>query len=173
MNREYEVFERRPDGSTSWRRIANGLERARVAVWLLADETGNECLATQLGTNEIVAIRTPSPDGKRIFHVAYGGDIGLRPHLLHRLGFDVTSAAGNQCAALFLHMHPHYDLFLIGHAAAVPVRSEMARWIRVRYPNTPIVALNPRDSHRLDQLRYNARHDRHDAWLRLIVATAA
>lgn len=54
MDREYELFERRPDGSLNWRGVVHGREQARVRVHLLAIETDHECFAMYTPTREIV-----------------------------------------------------------------------------------------------------------------------
>jgi hypothetical protein len=54
MEREYELFERRPDGSLNWRGVVHGLEHARVRVRLLANETDHECFAMYTPAREIV-----------------------------------------------------------------------------------------------------------------------
>jgi hypothetical protein len=51
---EYELFERRTDGSLNWRGVVHGLEHARVRVHLLANETDHECFAMHTPTREIV-----------------------------------------------------------------------------------------------------------------------
>lgn len=143
---EYEIFEQLPDRSLSWRGLVRGLQNALVAVWLLADETGSECFAMDSSTSEIVIARTPLPGGKRIFQVAFSkAHLPVRAHRLHRKGHDVTSVAGGRAAQFVLRTHPPYDLFVIGHAAPEPVRRQIVRWVRARYPDTAIVTLNPND----------------------------
>jgi hypothetical protein len=143
---EYEVFEHLPDGSLNWRGLVRGLQGARVTVWLLADQTGNECFAMDSTVSEIVLARTPLPGAKRIFQVAYRkAHLPVRAHLLRRDGYDVTSVSGNGAAQFVLRTRPPYDLFIIGDAAPEPVRLEMEQWLRANYPDTRIFALNPDD----------------------------
>jgi len=168
VDREYELFEYRTDGSSSWRGVVRGLEGARVAIWLLADEIGRECVARDAMTKEIVLARAPLPGAKRIFQIAYGDALSSRAHLLHRHGYDATSAAGNERAKHLLSMHSPYDLFVIGHAAPEQVRLEMVRWLRLNYPGTQILALNSAQSSGLDSLQYNAPCEPANAWLRLV-----
>lgn len=54
MQRDYELFERRADGSLSWRGVVHGLEEARVRVCLLANETDHECFAMYTPLKQIV-----------------------------------------------------------------------------------------------------------------------
>lgn len=168
MDREYELFEYRADGSSSWRGVVHGLESARVAIWLLADEIGRECFATDPATKEIVLARTPFPGAKRIFQIAYGNALSSRAHLLYRHGYDATSAGGNERAKHVLCMHSPCDLFVIGDAAPEQVRLEMVRWLRVNYPGTRILALNPPQFPGFDSLRYNAPNEPANGWLKLM-----
>ncbi len=169
MDREYELFERRLDGSGNWRGLVDGLESMWVTLRLLAHQTGNECFAAD-AARDIVAMRSPLRDGKRVFQVAYGRDISVRSQVLHRYGYDVTSVCGNQAAMFVLRMRPPFDLFLIGHAAPEQIRLDMIRWLRSRYPMTGIVALTPPHCHALEELRYNAPIEPTDAWLKMVGA---
>ncbi len=169
---EYELFEHLPDGSLEWRGSVRALRRAWARVWQLADKTLNECFAMGTATSRIVLARTPSPGAKRIFQVAYGKALSIRAHLLHRDGYDVTSVSGNRAAQVVLRTRPRYDLFVIGHAASELVRLEMVHWLRVSYPGTSIVALNP-DDRGLDDLKYSAPNDPPTAWLPLVSAAVA
>ena len=56
---EYELFERRPDGSLNWRGVVRGFEDARVRVCLLATETDHECFAMSTPDKEIVVRMNP------------------------------------------------------------------------------------------------------------------
>ncbi|HTW75851.1 MAG TPA: hypothetical protein VMD56_13120 [Steroidobacteraceae bacterium] len=168
---EYELFERRPDGSSNWRGLVRGLASARASVWLLANELERECFAVDPATKQIVLARTPLQGARRIFQVAYGNALAGRARLLRRDGYDVTSALGNQRARFVLAMRPHHDLFVLGSAAAQPVRSEMACWLRQNYPNIRIVALNS-GGHLINGLRYNAPDEPAAAWLPMIAAAA-
>ncbi len=55
MNREYDLFEKFPDGSTIWRDFVVGLEVARQRLQHLAQESTNEFFAIHTPTKEIVA----------------------------------------------------------------------------------------------------------------------
>jgi hypothetical protein len=52
--REYDLFERFPDGSPIWRGRASGLNDAEAKLRNLASTTTNECFALYLPTKEIV-----------------------------------------------------------------------------------------------------------------------
>jgi hypothetical protein len=55
MDREYELFERRPDGILNWRGVVIGEAAARVRVRLLSVETDNECFAVRTADRTVVA----------------------------------------------------------------------------------------------------------------------
>jgi hypothetical protein len=112
-------------------------------------------------------------DRKRIFQVAYREEhFVARANLLRCQGYTVTSAIGNEAAKTVLPLLPPVDLFIIGHAAPEQTRLDMVAWLRGRYPQTSILALNP--SHeQLHTLRFNAVHYPPQAWLPLIEAALA
>src|SRR5205823_11600255 len=81
---------------------------------------------------------------KRIFQIAYDEQLGLRrAELLRSLGYGVISVIGNDPAIILLTSIQHYDLFIVGHAAPEETRTEMVDWIKVKYPEVEILALNP------------------------------
>jgi hypothetical protein len=55
MDREYDLFEKFPDGSLLWRGVVLGRENAIRKLQELAAKTPNECYAMHLATNEILA----------------------------------------------------------------------------------------------------------------------
>jgi hypothetical protein len=175
---EYELFEYLPTGALNWRGQVHDLQSARVAVWLLADEAEHECFAMDSRAGRVTLARAPQPGGKRIFKVSYGNSLASRAHALRREGYDVTSVLGNQIAKFVLAMHPPYDLFVIGDAAAEHERLEMVRWLRSVYPDSRVVALSPEggmDQLRLrsqvsDDLLYSTPSEPVAAWLPLVSA---
>jgi hypothetical protein len=58
MDREYDLFEHMLDGSLQWRGFEKGLEDARQRLRILHLETGNDCFAIDISTNEVVACST-------------------------------------------------------------------------------------------------------------------
>src|SRR5438874_1137868 len=75
VDREYDVFERLPDGSVLWRGTVTGLGQARVKLKKLARETSNEVFAMHIFSQQVVA-RVNATDGqpktiKHIFQIAY------------------------------------------------------------------------------------------------------
>lgn len=55
MDRDYDIFERLPDGSVMWRDFVNGLESARAKLDLLGGRSANEFIAIHMPTKEIAA----------------------------------------------------------------------------------------------------------------------
>ena len=54
MEHEYDVFEICPDHSLRWRVCVFGRRATLATLAALADETVNECFATEIGTQEII-----------------------------------------------------------------------------------------------------------------------
>ena len=55
MDREYDIFERFPDGSQIWRAFVKGLIEARARVVELSETSLNEFYAIHTPTKEVVA----------------------------------------------------------------------------------------------------------------------
>jgi hypothetical protein len=55
MDREYDVFEKFPDGSHIWRAFVRGLIEARARVEQLSETSSNEFYAIHTPSKEIVA----------------------------------------------------------------------------------------------------------------------
>jgi hypothetical protein len=66
-----------------------------------------------------------------------------REQLLKQLGYRVTSVRGNEAAQRSLALNLRYDLFIIGHDAPREIREVMVRWLKDRFPDAAIIALNP------------------------------
>jgi hypothetical protein len=55
LNREYDIFERLPDGTDLWKDYVQGLEQARLKLQELAAQSKNEHYAIHTPTKEIAA----------------------------------------------------------------------------------------------------------------------
>ena len=55
VNREYDLFEKLPDGAPVWRQHVVGLLNARETLKAIASSTLNECFAIHLPSKDIVA----------------------------------------------------------------------------------------------------------------------
>lgn len=154
MDLEYDIFESLQDGSLTWRATVHGLRSARLRIAELAKNTGNEHFAMHLPTGEVVfpldTSKATSPAGaiKRIFQVAYTERLrNERAELLRRLGYGIISVIGNEAAKVLLSAMQHAELalFIVGHAAPEHTRREMVDWLKAKYPNVKVLALNPPD----------------------------
>jgi hypothetical protein len=91
--------------------------------------------------------------------------------LLKNRGYEVSSVLGNDEAIRVLDGQQNYRLFIVGHNAPRETREEMLRWLKIKFPHTRILALNPPHQPDLPQADYNVILNGPEAWLS-IVATA-
>jgi hypothetical protein len=172
MVREYEIFEVLPNGSTRRISAVSGLEFAHRGLKELAKHTSNECFAADAKTRQVVAqMNVPQTKrrlAKRIFHIAYNEELGVRrAELLRSSGYGVISVIGNERAKILLSSIQHYDLFIVGHAAPEQTRKEMVDWLKLKYPKVKILALNP--SHQeLSTADYNVLQNGPENWLAIV-----
>jgi len=174
--RSYEILEVLQDGSTIRRNVVSDLEFAKVTLEALAKHTTNECIAADERTHQIVAQLNIPPTKrmlKRIFQIAYDEEAGLRrAELLRSRGYGVISVLGNEAAKVLLSFIQKYDLFIIGHAAPEECREEMLNWLREKYPEVKILALN--SPHQpLPNADCNALASDAESWLLLIAERVA
>ena len=172
MHRVYEIFEVLPNGSPQRVTIVSGLESAKLKLHEFASNTANECFASDARTHQIVALVNVPPSGwrasKHIFQISYDEQTGVETaELLRSRGFSVVSAIGNEAAKLALIPIQPYELFLLGHAAAVETRQEMVFWLKPKYPRATIVALNP-PNQELVRADYNVRQQSSEDWLAIV-----
>jgi hypothetical protein len=64
VEREYDIFEKLPDGAVLWRDWAFGIDSAVRRVRELATATVNECYAMHTPTKEIVARANAADEGR-------------------------------------------------------------------------------------------------------------
>lgn len=172
MNRVYEIFEVKPNGSPRRVTVVSGLESAKARLHELASNTANECFASDARTHQIVALINVPPSkwraSKHIFQISYDERTGMqRAELLKSCGHVVISAIGNAAAKLALIPIQPYELFIVGHDAPVEIRQEMVYWLKAEYPKAILVALNPPNQQVL-QADYNVEQNYPQAWLPII-----
>jgi hypothetical protein len=182
VNRKYDVFECLPDGSVLWRGTAHGLIAARTTLLNLAKKSPSEFFAILIETGEIVfradTLRSDNEIAKRVFQIAYGEQmLAERAAIPRGHGYGVMSVLGNEAAQAILVRLPanggeQVGLFILGHGAPEQTRLEMVHWLRAKYPDARILALNPPEYERLDELKYNARYDSPETWLPLAALAA-
>ncbi len=169
--RAYDIFEVMPDGSSVKRAAVSGLEFAKLALEELSKRTSNECFAADRNTHQVVAQMNMPLAGrsiKRIFQIAYDEESRLqRAELLLGCGYGVISVLGNEAAKVLLSSIQHYDLFIVGHAAPEETRREMVGWLKVKYPEVEILALNPPHQQVL-RADYNVRLNGPENWLPIV-----
>lgn len=177
MDSEYSIFECLPHGSVSWRDAASGLITARRKLRELVAATGNEFFGIQLSTREIIFPVDAPAIAKRVFQIAYTEALRkARAELLRKRGFGVLSVIGNDAAkTLLITIQLRAEdiaFFIVGHAAPRPEREEIVDWLRLRYPNTKILVLNPPDQQTAGA-DYNVLQNGPEIWLPIVTSAAA
>jgi len=180
VDREYDIFESLTDGSSIWRDHASGLQDARSKLNRLVRDTGREYFAVHLPTGQVVFPVNPSKvtaerSPNRIFQVAYSEKLRfVRAELLRNMGYAVISALGNEAAKTLLTSLSTDDLgirlFIVGHTASAETRKEMVDWIKAKYPEAKILALNP-PNEKVPTADYNVRQNGPEAWLPFVAAS--
>lgn len=176
MEREYELFEQLPDGSTIWRAHASGLPNVRLKLQEIAGKTTNQCFAMYFPTKEIVArLNVAASRGAAVkplvFQIAYDDkQASARTAALRLHGYEVVSAIGNEAAKIILSMHQRCDLFIVGDAAPGQTREEMVAWLKVKNPGVQILALNPPRIPELAGADYNVKLNGPETWLPVIAS---
>jgi|SRR5215467_2518062 len=164
------------DGSTVKRSVVTGLEFAKVTLEDLAKRTANECIAEDARTHQVVAQLNIPPVKrrlKRIFQIAYDEQAGLRSAaLLRSHGYGVISVLSNEAAKVLLSSIQKYDLFLVGQAAPEENRREMVNWLKEKYPDVKVLALNP-PHQPLPNADYNALANDPESWLPFVTERVA
>ena len=64
----------------------------------------------------------------------------------------------------------HCDLFIVGDAAPEQTRKEMVDWLKARYPDVKILALNQAEHRQLAGADYNATLNGPTEWLSMVTA---
>jgi hypothetical protein len=174
MERDYDLFERFPDGSPMWRGRAKGLLEVRRTLAELSTTTSNECFAMHLPTKDIVArvnvggLR-PRTRKRLVCQIAYDPTKArARTEVLRAGGYEVVTVIGNEAAKLVLDLSQSWNFFMIGNAAPREVREEMVAWLKAKFPGVPILALNPPTLPVLRGADYNVEQNGPERWLPLI-----
>jgi hypothetical protein len=168
----YDIFEVLPNGSLAPRGSVHGLEAAWQRLYELAKLTDNECFAIYLQTREVVAQVNVAPAkeraSKRVFQIAYTEELGVaRAEVLTRRGYQVTTVIGNQRAKVVLGSAQPYNIFIIGHGAPEQTRIRMVTWLKSKYPDVKILALNPVSQH-LREADYNVVLNGPEKWVPIV-----
>ena len=174
MEKDYDLFERTQDQALVWRGSVHGLENARRKLQQLAKTTTNECSVIYTPTHQVVALANIARTKRVVFQVAYDEpQLEERADLLKCHGYEVVSVIGNERAKAVLGLPQRVDLFIVGHNAPEQTRREIVVWLKTKYPNVPIVALNPPECGQLPGADYNAVLRGPETWLPIVEAAAA
>ncbi len=115
---------------------------------------------------------TPVSSGNRIFQIAYDEKLLFtRAALLKNRGYEVSSVLGNDEAHRALDCRQNYRLFIVGHNAPRETREEMLLWLKINFPHTRTLALNPPHQASLPQADYNVILNGPEAWLSIVANT--
>ncbi len=113
------------------------------------------------------------PRGTQVFQIAYEEVLLItRAELLKGLGYEVTSALGNDDAKRVLNNGKTYGIFIVGHAAATAAREDMVKWLKINFPDTRIIALNPPFDTKLRGADYNFVLNGPEEWLAAVASIA-
>jgi hypothetical protein len=147
MQRDYNLFEQFPDGSPMWRGRVAELFEVRSQLIELSQHTKNECFAIHLPTKEVVARVNvggahPKIEKRLVGYIAYNHALAReRTDVLRAKGYEVVTIIGNEDAKLVLDLSESWELFIIGYEASAEIREEMASWLKVKFPDVPILTL--------------------------------
>ena len=171
----FDIFRVEPSGEVLWVRSAPDLKSARLEVQKLMASSPHQYLIHSHHTGNDLIVRPPTARRKAkpvIFQIAYDERLmASRAALLKSCGFTVISVLGNEAAQLALEKPQHYDLFMLGHSAAPKDRTEMAEWLKTRYPKVQILALNPPYQQHLAPADYNVVLNGPEEWLFVVEAS--
>jgi hypothetical protein len=177
MQRDYDIFERSSEGSPLWRAHVWGLSNAFATLEELSAKTRHEYFAMHLPTKEFVAFVCAGdgslPRAKRVvFQVAYDSGVASeRADLLRLCGYDVVSVLGNETAKGILNPAQTWDLFIVGGSGEENAKEDIVRWLKMKFPGVPVVALNAPGIRELPGADFNIKADGANESLASIVST--
>src|SRR5690349_14881681 len=156
----FDIFRIDGNGEVLWVKPADDWKSVRAAVQELISASPSDYLIHSHRTqNQLIVKRRPATNRTAkplIFQIAYDEVLmATRAELLKAHGFEVVSSLGNETAKAALANPRDYLLFIIGHAETSQTRRDMAAWLKSRYPEVPILALNPPYQQQLQPADYN------------------
>jgi hypothetical protein len=175
----FDIFRREASGDVLWIKSAEDLKSASAAVRELMASAPHEYIIHSHRTNNDLVVKPRSKRLRKsnpaVFQIAYDDVLmTTRAGLLNSYGFKVISVLGNEAAkAALTDDSKRYALFIIGRDAATPMRRDMAAWLKSKYPNIPVLALNPPYEQQLKPADYNIILDGPEEWLFIVEAAAA
>jgi len=105
-----------------------------------------------------------------VFQIGYDtGRAQARTKQLRLHGYEVVSVVGNE-AKLVLTLPQECDFFIVGHAAPEERRAEMVAWLKAKYPQIRILAVNGPQICELAGADFNVKLNGPEVWLPLIAS---
>ena len=113
MNREYDLFEKFPDGAPVWRQHVVGLLNAREMLKAIASTTLNECFVIQLPSKEIVArLNVKQAEDDDLFFPSRNSLVSTAERTISETGFRFAPAS---MPGLDRHNRPLHSVPLSKH----------------------------------------------------------
>jgi hypothetical protein len=174
----YQIFEVFPGGVPTHRAFAAHLEDAWAILHELSKTTTNECFALHASTRQVVAqLNVPlakKREGKLVFQIAYTEHMGIeRSGVLRNRGYRVITVVGNKQAITVLgSTNETVHFFMLGHGAPHRDREAIVAWLRVKFPDVKILALNA-PYQEIENADYNVLLNGPERWLPLVAAATA
>jgi hypothetical protein len=174
----FDIFRIEANGNMILAGSAPTLKSARIRVQELMALSPSEFLILSHRTNNRLIIKPPAAIRRTtrpfVFQIAYNDQLLFaRAKLLESSGFEVVSVLGNDAAKIALSSIGHYDLFLLGHGADLKTREEMVDWLKVKYPDVPVLALNPAEHEVLNHANFNLVLNGPEEWLLVVESVTA
>jgi sarcosine oxidase gamma subunit len=174
----FDIFRIEANGNMILVGSAPILKSAKIRVQELMALSPGEFLILSHRTNNRLIIKPPAAIRRTtrpvVFQIAYNNQLLFaRAELLESAGIEADSVLGNEAAKIALSSIGHYDLFIVGHGADLKTREEMADWLKVKYPDVPILALNPTEHQGLDHANYNLVLNGPEEWLLVVESVTA
>ena len=171
----FDIFRAEPDRQVLWLEAAPDLVHARERVQAWIAETPAEYIILSQQTGNKIVLNQSNIDASRkhrILQIAYVDKLmQARATILQARSHAVTSVLGNDEARAALQENADYDMVLLGHAAPQKVRTEMANWIKARFPGLILVSLNPPAGPQLPGADFNLIFNGPEEWLMVLETT--
>jgi DNA-binding NtrC family response regulator len=109
-----------------------------------------------------------------IFQVAYDASLlRVRAEMMKHVGFDVTSALGNEEAQRALTQAANHVLVVVGWSAPDSQRREMVCWLKRHFPALRVIALYSAGAREIPEADFNSCSEVPDQWFTAVKRAAA
>ena len=170
------IFRLEPNGEVLWVQPAADLKAARLAIEeLMASSPYDYVIHSSYTKNNLIVRRAfKRATQPVVFQIAYIEELmASRAETLKAHGFTVISTLGNEAAKVALAAPRHYSLFIVGHGAPPNDRREIAAWLKAKYPQVEILALNPPSQKELASADYNVVANGPEEWIFVVEASTS